>query len=128
MREAIASAAGLLTSLLLETVPYVRDRWSRNRFKVLTLLLIYIGSALAIWFLHCVLALSFPFIVPCGYQGVAELGWAGFVAFGSSQLTYQVVTKHLPRVKARRVRDAASFVLKERAKLLHTSWESGWDE
>lgn len=110
MREAIASAAGLATSLLLETVPYVRDRWANNQFKVLTLLLIHVGSAVAIWALSCYVKIEFPFYIPCGYQGLAEVGWIGAVAFGSSQLTYQAVTKRLPQVTRRKIEAARQTI------------------
>ena len=110
MKEAIASAAGLATSLLLETIPYVRERWAGNRFKVLTLLAIHIGSAVAIWALHCHADILFKFYVPCGYQGLAELGWTGAVAFGSSQLTYQIITKRLPQVTRRKIEAARATI------------------
>lgn len=114
MKEAIAFGAGIVTSLVLDLVPCVRKRWANHRFKVLTLLIIHVGTGMVVWALSCVLGLNLGIYVPCGYQGLAEMGWTGVVAFTSSQLTYHTIMERLPQVRARKLQSAIDIITRAR--------------
>lgn len=85
MREALAFLAGVVTSLALE-LPFIKKRWHKQQFKAAVLFFSYMLSSLAAWLVNCQTPLELG--VPCDYQGIAELGWTGAVAFAGSQGAY----------------------------------------
>jgi hypothetical protein len=122
----IAGAVGVLVSILLETVPYVRENWSRRQFKAVILLALHVGTPVIIWLLHCYLDLPFPFPITCTYDGLIQLGWLGTTAFASNQATYLAVSKNLPNVKARHLDLGEKLILRRLAYLGHVAPEGKW--
>lgn len=86
MREGIAFAAGILTSLALEFVPFLKKRWHKQQFKAGVLFLSYMLVSLGAWLINCHTTVNIA--VPCDYQGIIEIGWTGAVAFAGSQGAY----------------------------------------
>lgn len=123
----VASAVGVIISILLETVPYIRRRWNEHQFKAILLLALHVGTPITVWLLHCALDLPFPFPITCTSDGLIRLGWLGTTAFASNQATYLTISHRLPNAQARHLDLDEELVLRRLAYLGYIGPEGSWD-
>lgn len=100
-QQAISAFVGAALSILLQTVPHLKQWWADQRGKVLILLTLHVGGAVGLWLVACKLGISTGLPIACNLQGLANLGWTGTMGFVGNQATYGLTEYAVPTVKSR---------------------------
>jgi hypothetical protein len=98
----IATIVGILISVGLEVIPGIKEKWSKWKWKPLTLLSMFLLVPAALWVLACPLNVSVPWAVDCSISGLGAAVVLGLTAFGANQGVFSLVLrKRLPNVVKR---------------------------
>jgi hypothetical protein len=93
VQEAIALVVGFVVSVLAETIPGFKEKWSEWKWKRASLLGLFLVVPLGAWLLSCIAELTIPGTYLCTTQGVFDTVIMGLVAFAGSQSGYLMVAR-----------------------------------
>lgn len=109
--QAISMIVGAVLSIVLQTVPKVKNWWTDQRGKVIILIALHIGSAVILWVIDCVLGINTGIYMICNWEGLGKMGWTGTLGFISNQTTYGLSEYGVPAAKTG-IQKARSFTVK----------------
>jgi len=99
--ELITLVVGILTSILLEVIPKVKDKWAEWEYKPLTMLGASVVVGGGMWALVCLAKLDLKMLLDCSQQGIITALYLALVSFLGSQTTYSVGVRRLENVVSR---------------------------
>jgi len=87
--QALSIIVGVVLSITLQAIPPINRLWGKTPGKVLILILIHIGGAIALWFLECRTTITTGVIdIICNWEGFLEMAWVGTLGLISNQSAY----------------------------------------
>ncbi len=102
--EVIASLFGVIVSVVLEMLPWLKDKWTKWKWKPLTLFAGMVALSVGVWALACFAGITlFPKPTDCGINGALKAAGVGVLAFMANQTTFAVVTRHSANATDRNV-------------------------
>ena len=84
----ISTIVGMIVSVLLETIPGLKEVWVNWKWKRVVLLAGFVLVPIATWLLICPAGLDVGVVADCTTQGLLEWAVIGLMAFTGSQTTY----------------------------------------
>lgn len=101
-QEAIALVVGFVVSVLVETIPGFKEKWTEWEWKRLSLLGMFMAIPLGAWLLSCIAELTIPGTYLCTTQGVFDAVIMGLITFAGSQSAYLMVARQSFNARLRR--------------------------
>ena len=100
--QLVSAVVGAIVSVMLETVPGLKEKWSAWEWKSMTMFVLSLGVPVGIVTLSCSLGVELPVVTECGQAGFVDAIILGVTYFLGNQGTFLAISHRLSNAQKRK--------------------------